>query len=377
MRVPFTRRALLAAPLPAVSCGRRAGSGFPGFAYVATEESRAIAVVDLMAFVVRSRIDLKGAPVSLILQRGARAGTAYAAERADDGTAWLQEVNLRARTLKRRIAFGRAPLRVTRQAEGTLWLTSRDEPSITALDPDSFQTARPISLPAPVVSTDISSRAGLLCAALADGSLHFIDLALRKSAGSVRLANGGAPGSIRFRSDGRALLAGDLARNLLAVVDVERRQLMTELPLSLRPDNFCMNPDGGQLFITGEGRDAVVIAYPYRTEIAQTSLSGRKPGAMACSSSPDYLFVANPSAGSVTVFDIQTQKVVAVTGVGMEPSFIMVTPDQQYALVLNRASGDMAVIRIAAITVRRTKQAPLFTMIPVGARPVMAAILPA
>jgi YVTN family beta-propeller protein len=137
-----------------------------------------------------------------------------------------------------------------------------------------------------------------------------------------------------------------------------------------------MNPDGGQLFITGEGRDAVAIAYPYRTEIAQTSLSGRKPGAMACSSSPDYLFVANPSAGSVSVFDIQTQKVVAVTGVGMEPSFIVVTPDQQYALVLNRASGDMAVIRIAAITVRRTKQAPLFTMIPVGARPVAAAILP-
>jgi YVTN family beta-propeller protein len=376
MSVPLTRRALLSAAFSAASCGRRAGSGFPGFAYVATEESRAIAVVDLMAFVVRSRIDLKGAPGSLILQRGARAGTAYAAERSDDGAAWLQEVDLRARTLKRRIAVGKAPLQVAKQQEGTLWLAARDEPSLTPLDPDSFKPARPVPLPAPVVSTDISDRAGLLCAALADGSLHFIDLAQRRSAGSVKMRDGGAPGAIRFRSDGRVLLAADRAHNLLAAVDVGRRQLMAELPLALRPDNFCMNPDGGQLFITGEGRDAVAIAYPYRTEIAQTSLSGRKPGAMACSSSPDYLFVANPSAGSVSVFDIQTQKVVAVTGVGMEPSFIVVTPDQQYALVLNRASGDMAVIRIAAITVRRTKQAPLFTMIPVGARPVAAAILP-
>jgi hypothetical protein len=53
-----------------------------------------------------------------------------------------------------------------------------------------------------------------------------------------------------------------------------------------------------------------------------------------------------------------------------------VTPDQQYALVLHGGSGDLGVIRIASITARRAKSAPLFTMIPIGERPVGLAILP-
>jgi len=149
---------------------------------------------------------------------------------------------------------------------------------------------------------------------------------------------------------------------------------MTELPLALRPDQLCPSVEGGQLFITGEGRDAVVIVYPYRTEIALTSLSGRQPGRMACSEIPRYLFVSSPAAGSVTVFDIDTQKVVAVIGVGVEPGAIVITPDQQYALVLNQGSGDIAAIRIASIKPGRARRAPLFTMIPVGGRPVAALV---
>ena len=120
-----------------------------------------------------------------------------------------------------------------------------------------------------------------------------------------------------------------------------------------------------------------MIVYPYRTEIAQTPLSGRRPGKMAAAADPPYLFVSNPEADSVTVFDIGTQKVVAVTGVGVRPGAIGITPRQQYALVLNEGSGDVAVIRIAAITPGRAKRAPLFTMIPAGERPVDVRILPA
>jgi YVTN family beta-propeller protein len=359
------------------ACTRRAGSGYRGFAYVATEESRAIAIVDLLAFAVRSRIELRGSPTGIVTQPGARSSIAFAVEHDDAGAAWLQEVDLATRSLRRRIAHGKAPLLVKRQAGGTLWLAAWEERALTPLDPDGFRPGRPVSMAAPVVSLDLFSRAGLACAALADGTLQFVDLSSRKPQGLVKLREGARPGEVCFRSDGRTVMVCDRANRLLAVADVEKRQLMAELPLSLRPDNLCMKEDGGQLFITGEGQDAVVIAYPYRTEIAQTSLSGRKPGAMACSSEPEFLFVANPSAGSVTVLDLQTQKVLAVTGVGMEPSFIAVTPDQQYALVLNRASGDMAVIRVAAITARRTRQAPLFTMIPVGAKPVAAVVLPA
>ena len=48
-----------------------------------------------------------------------------------------------------------------------------------------------------------------------------------------------------------------------------------------KPHRFSVKPDGGQLFISGAGMDAVVVVYLYQTEIAETLLAGRAPGAMA------------------------------------------------------------------------------------------------
>ena len=93
---------------------------------------------------------------------------------------------------------------------------------------------------------------------------------------------------------------------------------------------------------------------------------------MAASST--HLFLANPQAGDVTILDINRRKIVAVTAVGADPGYITITPDNNYVLVLNRQSGDMAVIRTLGIVANARKSAPLFTMIPVGSRPVSAAV---
>jgi hypothetical protein len=73
--------------------------------------------------------------------------------------------------------------------------------------------------------------------------------------------------------------------------------------------------------------------------------------------------------------------VIAITPVGTNPNFIAITPDSNYALVLNETSGDMAVIRTGSI-VRlvaerwRSRRGALFMMIPVGSKPVSAAVTP-
>jgi YVTN family beta-propeller protein len=99
--------------------------------------------------------------------------------------------------------------------------------------------------------------------------------------------------------------------------------------------------------------------------------------------SPAYLLVANPSADSVTVLDVDSGKLVALVQVGKGPNAIVITPDRQYALVLNETSGDLAVIRVyslggnqeGGVRVKRYKSAPLFSLIPVGQRPVSAAVV--
>jgi len=187
---------------------------------------------------------------------------------------------------------------------------------------------------------------------------------------------------VRFHAD--QLIAANLSERMLSIFDVQRRRLIVNLPLAVQPDHLCFKADGGELFVTGAGMDAVVVVEPYYTpQVAKTVLAGHTPGAMAACTPPDspgYLLVANPNSGDVSILDINSKNVVAVTPVGTRPSFIAITPDNQYALVLNQVSGDMAVIRMPNVTravneQRRWKKGPLFMLIPVGSKPVSAAIV--
>ena len=74
------------------------------------------------------------------------------------------------------------------------------------------------------------------------------------------------------------------------------------------------------------------------------------------------------------------RKLVAAVHVGSEPRHVVITPDEQYALVLNEKSGDMAVVRLPTLARRamaeRQHPPALFTMVPVGEKPVSAAVVP-
>ena len=124
--------------------------------------------------------------------------------------------------------------------------------------------------------------------------------------------------------------------------------------------------------------------FPYNTfEVDQTVLAGRSPGTMVCSELPSYLFVASSGGSDVCILDVDSRKMIGVVEVGQQPGFMAVTPDSQYALVLNQNSGDMAVIHVSPIerklsnaaTMRSKLGASLFTMFPVGSNPVHAAII--
>ena len=90
--------------------------------------------------------------------------------------------------------------------------------------------------------------------------------------------------------------------------------------------------------------------------------------------SESLLFVTSPQSGAVSILNIATYGLIGVVQVGTDPGFVAITPDDQYALVLNRTSGDMAVLGVGAMTRNRYKSAALLTVIPVGSRPVSAAV---
>lgn len=366
----MNRRHFLAA-LPLLGACGSPGTGYRGLAYIACAGSNAIAVVDLMAFTVRERIPLSGAPAELFRAPGRLFALIPGASAIDE-----IDPAQRRRVFTHRLAGPPVAARPEPGHPTRLWaLVNEPRPALHAIALDGEPAPRPIPLAEAAHSVVFAPYDPLAAVALASGAIQFVPLGEAAPAPPVPLAPGLGP--LRFRSDGRLLMAAETARRQLTFLDTATRRTVAELPLPLAPHHLQVSGDGGQVFLTGEGRDAVVIIYPYRTEIAQTALSGRRPGRMAASDAPAYLFVSNPEANSVTVFDIATQKVVAVTGAGVQPGAIAITPDGQYALVLNEGSGDVAVIRIAAISPGRAKRAPLFTMVPAGDRPVDLRILPA
>ena len=363
-------------------CGRHErATGFSGYAFIANQEGGAIAVVDLEVFAVARHIRVDGAPTAVL--SNPHTARVYALtpdngsvhEIRTDNLTFARKMQVAGTALEMRLAPAgdalyvlcqrpRQLVRLTLNPMQVSWkLPLHDDPADFDISPDGSTGA-------------ISSSAGC--------SITFVDIQKRFSFPPIRTT--GEIGLVRFqplhdaaraRSDSRQLIAANVSQRMLSIFDVPRRRLIVNLPLAVRPDHLCFNADGGQVFVTGEGMDAVVVVYPYYTpQIGQTVLAGHNPGAMAASASPGYLFVANPKSAGVSILDIETSKVLAVTPVGTEPSSITITPDDQYALVLNQASGDMAVIRIKSVTTAaHWKKGPLFMLIPVGSKPVSAAVV--
>jgi DNA-binding beta-propeller fold protein YncE len=343
----------------AASCRHKATPGYD--VYIANEAGSTIAVVDLTSFAVTRHVALDDSPTAVIAAPERSRVYALAPK---SGTVY--EIDTGRPAVTRHIKLG--PSISMRMSGNSLWvLGSR---SLTHIQLDSFRRTSTIGLKLDAHDFDLSNGTDLAAAGYgSSGSVSVIELKNGSVGSPVKVSD--AVGPVRFRLDGKGLFAADIADRRLCVLDAEAR-IIVKLPLAVRPDNLCFNPDGGQLFVTGEGRDAVVVIFPYYVpQIAETVLAGHAPGAMAASAT--NLFVANPQAGDVTILNINRRKTIAVTAVGGEPGYIALTPDGNYALVLNRRSGDMAVIHAGPRKSRRPVD--LLTIVPVGSRPVSAALM--
>jgi YVTN family beta-propeller protein len=360
----ISRRALLALPgLSIAACTRRQSGGYRGYAFIATQEEQALAAVDLEVMAVERHIALDASPGQVLAS--ATRPAIYALTPATGSVHEVQyfkmSVARKAMVASSAVSMALAP------EERLLYVLARQPRALIALDLDGFRPSWSLSLPEEPSQLALSED-GKLAAVTSARGLWLVDVEPRRLRGPLLEGDFGAA---QFRADGKLLIAANRGANLLSLIDTASGRLVTHLPVPVRPEQFCITQDGGQLFVTGEGMDGVVIVYPNQTEIGETVLAGHAPGAMAVSDS--LLFVASPQSGDVSILEIFSRKVIAVVPVGSDPGAIVITPDNRYALVLNRKSGDVAVLRASTLAGNRFKWA-LLTVIPVGSRPVSAAV---
>lgn len=362
----ITRRAWLAFALSA-ACTRPKTSGYPGYALIATAGENSVAAVDLSNFHLAAQIDLGAAPSAVLAARNHSLALT-----PSSGSVHVISPDLK-RIATHKLSDELAAIQLTTD-EKLLLAIARQSQQLIVADAASFRVLQRHKLSAAPVSLDIASTpyAAVSTANRGIEQFHLVTGQHWHFESAARF------GRLRYRADGQMLLAANLSDNCIAVLDVPALRTLAELPLALTPENLCFSADQGQLFISGPGMDAVAIVFPYGTpEVEQTVLAGRDPGVMGCSANPAYLFVASASGSDVSILRIQDRRVIGVVQVGQSPRFITVTPDSQWALILDEDSGDLAAIHVTAIRSNRNRSgASLFTMLPVGARPVHAAIVP-
>ncbi|HEV3332027.1 MAG TPA: beta-propeller fold lactonase family protein [Bryobacteraceae bacterium] len=367
----LSRRSLLLSSAALIGCRKPKATGYSGYCFVADQDGHSLSVVDLTTFRRWRPVPLDAAPSQLLPHPRLPQVFALAAQ---EGVVYRIDVASLAVVRRARAGTHAVSMRLSTEGDA-LWVLYRDPASLVELTLDTLEPRRHIPLPGAPDDFDLSPdhRAAVASSALGAVVIASLDRAAIERAVALEAQ----PAIVRFQQKGAQIVAGCPSDRSLIMVDVAGGRVIVRLPVPIQPRHFCFSSDEGQLFVTGEGKDAVVIAYPYQTEIGETILAGRAPAGMAIAgpAAQPYLLVANPDTNTVTVLDINYRKLAAVVQVGQEPREILITPDNQYALVLNQKSGDLAVIRIAALAARRYKSAPLFNLIPVGQKPVSAAVV--
>ena len=335
---------------------------FRGYAFIANQEGQAVAALDLEVLAVARHISLDDAPAQMLAAN--MKPLVYALTPA---TGAIHEIQVYRLSFARKAVVASSAVAMALSAdERSLYVLAREPRSLVAVGLEAFRADWRLALPEDPVDFALAP-VGERVAITSAGGVWLADLEARSLTGPLARGDFGA---LRFLSNGKMLIAANRGERLLSLFDVASGKAITHLPMSMRPDYLCFSPDGGQLFVTGDGLDGVVIVYPFQTEVAETVLAGHAPGAMAASSS--YLFVASPQSGGVSILSTADYKLMSLVQTGTDPGYVALTPDEKYALVLNRKSGDVAVLDLRRI--KRNKSAGLLTVIPVGSRPVSAAV---
>lgn len=374
----MNRRQWLAAGAIALgsACGRKIGAGFPGYALIATAGETSISVIDLSDFQLVKQVQVGGAPEKVF--SAPETDHSYVLTPAT-GSVHAIDASFR-RVVSRKLADRLAGLQLTQDGKWLLAILGHGR-ELLEMEAASFRVTRRWKLSAEPVALDVAVDGSV---AISTGDQGIVELIDRKTGQQKRKELSGAIGQARFRADGKLLMVANCKDQALTALDVPSLQVIVDLPLAMQPENLCFNSDGGQLFVSGRGMDGVAIAFTYwPLEVEQTVLGGRDPGVMACAGNT-YLLIASASGSDVSILTVARRRMVGIVEVGQKPSYIAITPDNQYALVLNEASGDMAVIHVSSIqdklsdaAKRRGKAgASLFTMLAVGNQPVHAAIVP-
>ncbi|MDE3195142.1 MAG: hypothetical protein KGN84_02280 [Acidobacteriota bacterium] len=376
----ISRRTLLgsmagsvAGSLALAGCGQTRSPRYEGWLFVASAAESGIAVADLSEFRRATTIALPKPPRQILLA-GERVFAACPDAQA------IFEIEPDRLKAGAKIGLPGQFIACAAAPDGSrLAAITRNPARLYVIDP-ATRKQRAVALPEAPAALDLSTDTAAITTE--GNSLMRVSLSSGQVLGTTPL--GLRCDLVRFRKDGKAILTGAAGENQIVTVDTATGKLFARLPLAFLPRRFCFTDDGGQMFVTGVSDDSIVVVSPYQSEVDETMIGGQRPLAMAVAVSQgrNLLFVTNAGSGDLTIFDIDSRQMASSVHIGGNVGEVLITPDGNYAMVIDRDSGDASVVRMSTALDHKLPAAmsygtrPLFTVFRTGGAPQAAAIVP-
>ncbi len=175
-------------------------------------------------------------------------------------------------------------------------------------------------------------------------SLTLIDLREQKVSKTIDLGRFRRPHGVQFFEDGTRVVVTAEGNQSLLVVNVETGEVEKTIPTRGKISHMVvLSPDEETAYVSNIGSGSVSVIDLQSEKLVKTLRLGN--GSEGLDVTPDgrELWVANREQDTVAIVDTEALEVVATFDCGSFPIRLKFTPDGQHALISNARSGDVAV----------------------------------
>jgi YVTN family beta-propeller protein len=162
-----------------------------------------------------------------------------------------------------------------------------------------------------------------------------------------------SPGTVVVSADGRTAYTALTTARAVAVTNLEAGLTSHKITTRQNPNNVLLSYDGETLYVAGgEERGAVEVVrlkqkqYPLKTKTLVET--GHTPCSMALAGNGEKLFVANRFSNTISVIDLNKNRIIADIPAVREPYCIAISPDNKIVAAGNFLPVQAATAEIVA-----------------------------
>jgi YVTN family beta-propeller protein len=237
---------------------------------------------------------------------------------------------------------GRRPLLPCVASDGSLFLPSGPDETVTALDAQGQPLA---TLPVGSSPHDIAVSPDARWAYQPNSGSHsvtVIDAQRRTVAGEFKVGLG--PGHIAFTEDSRLAFVANTMSDDVSVVEVASHEVVGTIPAGAGAHMPALSQDGRTGYVADFAGDQLTVWDVARREAVGAIPVGIYPHIFGISPDSAWLVVSNTGESSVCIVDAQARRTVATLGVGGGPGHVAFDPQGECAFVGCQLSNQVAAI---------------------------------